>query len=70
MLSSSFLHYRDRVEATYDAGHWTRLLQVAKEHFLFVEHLGGLMLRFFWVDEDWTEKVSCSVSDPHFFNPV
>lgn len=55
---------------TYDAGHGTSLLEVAEEHFLLVEHLSGLMLRFLWVDEDWTKKVARSISHPHFLNPV
>lgn len=57
-------------EGTYDAGHRTSLLEVAKEHFLLVEHLSGLMLCFLWMDEDWTKEVACSISYPHFLNPV
>lgn len=57
-------------QGTYDAGHRTSLLQVAEENFLLIEHLGGLMLRFLWMDEDRTKEVACSVSHPHFLNPV
>lgn len=28
------------------------------------------MLRFLWMDEDWTKKVACFIPYPHFFNPV
>lgn len=57
-------------EDTYDAGHGTSLLEVAKKHFLLVEHFSGFMLRFLWVDEDGTVEVACSISHPHFLNPV
>lgn len=57
-------------DGTYDAGHGTSLLKVAKEHFLLVEHLSGLMLCFLWMDEDRTKEVAGSISHPHFLNPV
>lgn len=55
---------------TCDAGHWTGLLQVTKEHFLFVEHLCRFMFSLFRVDEDGPEKVGGPVSHPHFLYPV
>lgn len=55
---------------TYDAGHGTSLLQVAKEHFFLVEHLGGFMLRLFRMDKDGAKEIACSISHPHFFNSV
>lgn len=63
-------HVVHREDRTYDAGHGTRLLQVAEEHFLLVEHLRGLMLRFLWMDEDRTKEVARSVPHPHLLNPV
>lgn len=57
-------------EGTCDAGHRASFLKVAEEHFLLVEHLGGLVFRFLWMDEDWTEEVACFISYPHLLNPV
>lgn len=56
-------------EGTCDAGHRTSLLEVAEEHFLLVEHLGGLVFRFLRMDEDWTEEVARFISYPHLLNP-
>lgn len=55
---------------TSNAGHGARLLQVAKKHLLFIEHLGGLVFSLLRIDEDWPKKVGSPVSNPHFLNPV
>ena len=57
-------------EATDDAGQGTGLLQVAEEHLLLVEHLGGLVLRLLRVDEDGPEEVRRAVPHPQLLHPV
>lgn len=58
------------VKNTSNAGHGARLLQIAKKHLLFIEHLGGLVFSLLRIDEDRPEKVGSPVSNPHFLNPV